>query len=343
MELVTDEEKMEQLYPLVNLRRLKFKERDDLEDIFKFWRNRAPKHFDMTELWDYRLRQYWKQRYDSRTNLADWDYSMKLKDLGRASVIHSRQFARWRDTGIAFDPRDAPYDVSNRTLASCRMFREKHGSVDKRGYWGDVVNSPYIGLGIECDDDALFKKQQDQHVRHAGHVAAHNVSQYVHEIIKCEEYNAEMMGSADTDPSVDDPKITEVAEDDHDSGGAQGDLLSMTEQEVLTIPLPGVQVTFLPLKAPEELKSKPKYHRKFDAAFVGMGMVHHLQDGAFGATLAPRAHLVLEGVQYVLGLRDEQKIEFATKVTSYAEKCGATATRKVNGLQQPHYIFKASD
>jgi hypothetical protein len=31
-------------------------------------------------------------RYDARAGVADWDYSMKLVEMGDASVIHVRQF-----------------------------------------------------------------------------------------------------------------------------------------------------------------------------------------------------------------------------------------------------------
>ena len=94
---------------------LKFRERDDLEAIFKFWRNDDPKSencfwqgrhrkgrgrhavptrpllrpcraFPVAELWDHRLRTYHKTRYDSRANMADWDHSMNLRCNGAGRV-----------------------------------------------------------------------------------------------------------------------------------------------------------------------------------------------------------------------------------------------------------------
>lgn len=34
-----------------------------------------------------------------------------------------------------------------------------------RGYWGDIVSSPYLAFGIETDDQSLLKTQNGQHVK----------------------------------------------------------------------------------------------------------------------------------------------------------------------------------
>lgn len=92
IDLVTDPDEMEQKMTFMSIDQLKYKEKDDLETIFKFWRKKSPDLFNMTDLWEYRLRNYFKQRYDARTNLADWDYQMKLKDL--APIVHVKQYTR---------------------------------------------------------------------------------------------------------------------------------------------------------------------------------------------------------------------------------------------------------
>jgi hypothetical protein len=47
--------------------------------------------------------------------------------------------------------------------------------VEKRGYWGDIVNSPYIGLGVECEEVSFFKLRQDKFMKSAVDVAVHKV------------------------------------------------------------------------------------------------------------------------------------------------------------------------
>lgn len=36
----------------------------------------------------------------------------------QAEIIHKHEYKTWRSTGIAFEPREATYDVPNKTLAS---------------------------------------------------------------------------------------------------------------------------------------------------------------------------------------------------------------------------------
>ena len=64
----------------------------------------------------YSLHSHLKQRYDARGNVADWDHSMYLTPI--APIINLREYVRWRSTGLAFELREAAYDVPNRTLAS---------------------------------------------------------------------------------------------------------------------------------------------------------------------------------------------------------------------------------
>lgn len=96
-----------------------------------------------------------------------------------ASIIHMRHYMAWRDSGLAFDMREAAYDVSNKTLSSTKVFREPHGNVAKRGYWGDVINSPWIGLGTEAEDKKLFTLRNKNHVKTSTDCAMYNISAYV--------------------------------------------------------------------------------------------------------------------------------------------------------------------
>lgn len=34
-----------------------------------------------------------------------------------------------------------------------------------RGYWGDIVSSPYLCFGIETEDKELLKKHNNQHIK----------------------------------------------------------------------------------------------------------------------------------------------------------------------------------
>jgi len=357
-QLVTDPSLMKERYPLVDIAGLKFRERDDMEETFAFWRQPAPKMFDMKELWDYRLRLYLKQRYDARAGVADWDYSMKLVEMGDASVIHVRQFIYWRATGMAFDLREAPYDTPNRTLASGRVFREKSGSVEKRGYWGDVTNSPYIGFGVEAEERDLFQKANKQHMKSTIDVAQYNIHAYLHEITTGTRYSAkvELHPTGETAaPTEEEGKVEEIstggsggggaaADADADGGGDGGEkAVAAAEEEEdgnITIDLPEFKVHLLPMKFfGGEIATKSKYRGKFTSAYFSHSQVHHLKPEITTA-LAPGCNVTLEHVKFMLDLKPESKVAYLTKMTEFAAAAGLTAVGKHDATTDTHFGFK---
>ena len=73
--------------------------------------------------------------------MFDWDYHMRLSELVgsfssydthscinsvfQATIVSSREYQSWREGGVAFQLReDAPYEHSNRTLASGLIMKQ---------------------------------------------------------------------------------------------------------------------------------------------------------------------------------------------------------------------------
>ena len=80
--------------------------------------------------------------------MIDWDYNMGLKDY--ASIIHFIHYREWRQTGVAFEQRFSSYIVPNRTMSSYLPGKRKltYENVTVRGYWGDIIISPYVAMGV---------------------------------------------------------------------------------------------------------------------------------------------------------------------------------------------------
>uniref|UniRef100_A0A183SKS0 FBA_2 domain-containing protein n=1 Tax=Schistocephalus solidus TaxID=70667 RepID=A0A183SKS0_SCHSO len=79
---VTNEASLSSFRPLLNYKILKFKERDLLECIFKMWRKKTLKEYNISTYWDSRVRQHLGTRYDAIPNVFDWDCSITLQDRG---------------------------------------------------------------------------------------------------------------------------------------------------------------------------------------------------------------------------------------------------------------------
>lgn len=99
---------------MVSLDNLKFKERDALEDVISSYY--SSHDYDIERYRDTRLRAHYKERYDVRKNMVDWDYSFYVKKV--APLINQKEYQAWRMNGLAFETRLASNNVPNRTFGS---------------------------------------------------------------------------------------------------------------------------------------------------------------------------------------------------------------------------------
>lgn len=109
-----------QFSSLLDFSLLKHRDRDEIEEVMQSWRLAVP--FDIGGLRDTRLRAHYRERYDHRANLVDWDYQWHVKPMG--PQIHFIHFKEWRLTGVAFEVRLARYNAPNRTLSSYQEGRK---------------------------------------------------------------------------------------------------------------------------------------------------------------------------------------------------------------------------
>jgi len=73
IQLVTEDTRCQNaLKELVSFDCLRFKERDDMEDVISSYID--VHNFDIEKARDTRLRALFKERYDFRKNLTDWDF-----------------------------------------------------------------------------------------------------------------------------------------------------------------------------------------------------------------------------------------------------------------------------
>lgn len=79
--MTEDERCPNPLKDIVNFDNLKFKDRDEMEEIFSSYYKKHP--FDMEKLRDQRLRHHFAERYDFRGNAIDWDFNFSARDLVR--------------------------------------------------------------------------------------------------------------------------------------------------------------------------------------------------------------------------------------------------------------------
>ncbi|XP_064236888.1 dynein axonemal assembly factor 3 isoform X2 [Aotus nancymaae] len=298
--LVPEPDRLEEQLPWLSLRALKFRERDALEAVFRFWAGgeKGPEAFPMSCFWDSRLRHYLGSRYDARRGVSDWDLRMKLHDRG-AQVIHTQEFRRWRDTGVAFELRDSSaYHVPNRTLASGRLLSYRGERVAARGYWGDIATGPFVAFGIEADDESLLRTSNGQPVKTAGEITQHNVTEMLHEVAAWGRARA-TLGNPE--------------EQQHAKGSLEPATPAPTPESFT--------IHFLPLDSAQTLHHKSCYNGRFQLLYVACGMVHLLSP-ELGACVAPGGNLIVELARYLVDVRREQLQGFDTRVGELAQAAG---------------------
>ncbi|XP_033267713.1 dynein axonemal assembly factor 3 isoform X1 [Orcinus orca] len=318
--LVPEPDRLAEQLPWLSLGALKFRERDALEAVFRFWAGgeKGPEAFPMSRLWDSRLRHYLGSRYDARRGVSDWDLHMKLHDRG-ARVIHTSEFRRWRDTGVAFELRDSSaYHVPNRTLASGRLLSHRGERVAARGYWGDIVTGPFVAFGIEADDETLLKTSNGQPIKTAGEITQHNVTELFREMAAWGR-----------------PRATQG-----DPAQVQGDADGSPEPAA---PVPeSFTVHFLSLGSAQTLHHKSCYKGRFQLLYVACGMVHLLSP-ELGACVAPGGRLIVELAQFLVDLRQEQLQGFSTRVGELAQAAGFAPQPGARSSQTFARFYKAGD
>uniref|UniRef100_A0A8C9WMW5 Dynein axonemal assembly factor 3 n=1 Tax=Scleropages formosus TaxID=113540 RepID=A0A8C9WMW5_SCLFO len=305
--------------PCLDTTHLRFKDRDELDRIFKQWVHPPPPPLSMSKVWDNRVRQHLGTRYDSRLGCFDWDLNMQLHQKG-CGVIAKHQYVAWRERGVAFEMREALYEATNHSLLSLRVFNHRGGRVVVQGYWGDIVSSPYLAFGIETENEALLKTQNGQHMKTAQDISYHNVQ----ELLKAVSSRGCVPACAQQGGTIRGAQAFE-------HGKNSTSLFTITALCIVFIlccfvallSLNGVSVTFLPVESLSRLPEKPKYSYLFNTIYCSASMVHQLGP-SLKQIAAPNAVLVVELAEYLLDLSKEQVMGFSKKVDDIAQEAGFT-------------------
>ena len=276
------------LEQMFDFSKLKYKEKDELANVFRWWSSREACSASL--MWDWRLRKLHGERYDSRTNVADWDYHMRIRQSfvkgapdqdsdndnskpttssssflknEQAGVIHTVHYRRWRDTGVAYELRDCTHDEANRTLITevkgrANEYRDRNGDAKGRrvhsiGYWGDVRNPPYFALGIRAaqgEEEEYFRTTNKEYIHNSVDLMERQVERWIHAI----DHGCDM--------ALPNAPIALPGADERSQGDDRTDFISV-------ICLSHVKITFVTGSLQKAIINRTAYQNDFDAISVG--------------------------------------------------------------------------
>lgn len=256
---VTDLEFNTQMQPIFDLTHLKYAERDCLENVFNFWREREKNRFDISNCWMQCLRQQLGVRFDSRQGAYDWDHQMRLKDNG-AQQICSQEYRHWRETGVAFTFPEYRQSHANKTFAL------QPSKVNAGGYVGDTTIGPFCGFGLTCADHKLLKSNYGQNEYRATDICERNLMELFYEI------QERMSPDQDSALTLHKLGMTKIETGKTFDATATTTQFNETDLKKFTEPLIStsqVIVSFLSMNDAQSLIDGNKFCKHFDVIFVG--------------------------------------------------------------------------
>lgn len=301
IKMITDYDFAKKTVPFFNLSTLKYKERDLLECIFKFWQPSPKAVFEIQNHWDQRVRQLLGTRYDSANGAFDWDLQMKLKDYGGKQIC-PQEYKHWRATGVAFTFPEFEQSIPNKTLAAGVI--KSGGQYGHRGYLGDITVGPFAAFGLTCPDIKLLESNHGTNVCRSTDITERNVFELMYEIIERKPYehdakNSHVYGSVTLDLSkqINNVSITHMPDD-----------LKKFDKPALTIE--NITVTFLTIEDVLKLTEKNEYHDFFDIIWISHNYLNFIKNN-FRSIFKTGSLVLFETKQFSVMRKDKISEELA--------------------------------
>ncbi|KAF5295377.1 hypothetical protein FQR65_LT01569 [Abscondita terminalis] len=301
IDMITNYERMKDVMPYVELD-LKFKERDYLENVFKFWC--SADEFDVQTSWDNRLRKHLGARYDSKMGAFDWDLNMRFHNVGGKQVCN-QEYKHFRATGIAFTWLESEVSKSNRTFVCCVIPNGKNYA--HYGYLGEMQTGPYVAYGLTCDDVNFLKTTNGVNSHRSTDVTERNLLQYFYEIENNKEYEHTKVNDLNLGAStfvLSENKVVDY--------GAAGDVTIIKNHPCIN--LENVKIKFVSLSKLITMKHKAEYHNFFSLIYYGSSYLKYFDSDIIDRISAPNSLLIIENQIFVLSSRDKQLEEFEQHV-----------------------------
>uniref|UniRef100_A0AAG5DF17 Dynein assembly factor 3, axonemal homolog n=1 Tax=Anopheles atroparvus TaxID=41427 RepID=A0AAG5DF17_ANOAO len=257
--IVTDPEYAREYAPIFNYEALKYKERDQLEDVFRFWTNAREHVFNIARYWEDRTRAQLGERYDHRKGAFDWDLQMRLRENG-AKQICPQEYTHWRETGIAFTFPEYEQSDPNKTFAVGLL--RKGNAFQHRGLVGDNTTGPFISFGQRCHEERLMRSKHGVNDFRSTDITERNIMQIMYEIKEKQPYQFDPKDIHQYGPhKLDTGKNLNKHE-------ARSEALEAVRYDSPMVACDNLKIFFLSVEDVLRVQADARYAGKFDAVFM---------------------------------------------------------------------------
>ncbi|XP_017756805.1 PREDICTED: dynein assembly factor 3, axonemal [Eufriesea mexicana] len=312
--------------PWLSLEHFKYKDRDQLEAIFKFWECATRENVPIIEYWDQRVRKSLKTRYDYRDGVFDWDYHMILKyrDISNLTL---QEYRFWRNNGIAFTWLEGEPIRSNPTLLN-KVIERRPGFLPYI-YLGDITNGPFFTWVLQTKEDSYIYRATD--------IAEREIIQSLYKI-RTQKPICEKFIASHRDPSIlNGTLVIEMPnkEMEQESWKTKG---NKYKNSLSWINIQNHKIIFHPVTFLEIVTHKAEYVNKFDFIWIAQNMVKQLP--TLTPLLKETGIILVELQKYLVELRDEHLLNFVKDLKSMAQHHGLYEINDINAKEHHTARFR---
>ncbi|XP_023288860.1 dynein assembly factor 3, axonemal [Orussus abietinus] len=317
--------------PWMSLEKLRHRDRDNLEWIFKFWRRAVCEGIPILDYWDRRVRKSLGARYDYKDGVFDWDFHMIKKPREISNLTHY-EYKLWRSNGVAFTWLEGEPVRGNPTLLS-NITSEGNGFIHN-AYLGDIVNGPYYTWANSTSSSNKYKRLLRK--LRASDFAEQEIMSAIHEIRFKKPISEELL-RAHRDPSlVASTIVTEIPHSEIQQepwffkGERNSEAPRWTE-------ISNIEVIFHPPCLMNNLKNRGELQDKFSLVWVAHNMTRHVSHLA--PLLKTDGIMLVESRKYLVELRKEDLESFAEALKKDAQEAGLRHLEEINDEKEEYFRF----
>ncbi|KAI4460626.1 dynein assembly factor 3 axonemal [Holotrichia oblita] len=305
IDMITDYEVLKRIMPFVTID-VRYKERDYIENLFKFWRGTSS--FDIQDCWDKRLRKSLGVRYDNKFGAFDWDLHMRFHNIG-GKMVGNQEYQSFRSRGVAFNWLESEASKPNRSMV-CGVVPNGNDFLHY-GYMGDIMTGPFVAYGLDCKDKSMLRSTNNTCLQRSTDITECNLREIFHEIQTRTEYKHKKMNDLNLGALVTNMNDLKVVD-----SSADGEPQTKTVKKC--IDLPNVKLIFLTINYLSAFEYKEQYHNFFHLIYFNFNYLKYIDWRILAKIAKPHSLLYIENQLFVLSNREKElekyKMDVMTKL-----------------------------